>query len=324
MSLRTQRGSLLVITLWVIIILGALSVAIARHLSREIRLTKYRLAREQARVLARSGIYLAMRTLQQDAKDSNEAHDWLADDWALFPTTDSQADPTVWVVPLPGGGSHDTQRTSWVEIQMLDEERKLNINAASATQLDLLIHSPALAQAIVDYRDPDSDGGPAESSIETPPYYYPKNAPIAALEELRALHDMTDDVFSRLQEFTYGIPGADQRLMANINTASREVLQAVGLITLADQIVTFREEGHYFTKLNPTVEADVPPPFDPSTNTEFQNALNANRLTVASQVFLVKATGHVAVPPVHYHVEAVVQRSPDGADVPHIIAWREG
>ena len=43
-------------TLWLVTILSVLAVAIARYLSLEVRLTKYRLAREQAQALARSGI----------------------------------------------------------------------------------------------------------------------------------------------------------------------------------------------------------------------------------------------------------------------------
>ena len=92
--LRTREGSLLVITLWMVATLSVLAVATARYLSTEVRLTKLRLAREQAKTLARSGVYLAMERLKQDADgESDGKYDWLGDDWA-----------TEWKIASPPGG----------------------------------------------------------------------------------------------------------------------------------------------------------------------------------------------------------------------------
>jgi type II secretory pathway component PulK len=299
--MNRQRGSLLIITLWIVTILGALSVAVARYLSTEVRLTRYRLARQEARELARSGVYLAQRLIQEDIDDPQV--DWSEEPWAQ-PQTVS-----------PASGRH-------VTVVITDEERKLNINAASADQLEPLLGSLSLAQAVVDYADADT-AGPAESPVEAPPYF-PKNAPVAALEELRDLPDMTEEVFTALQQFTFAAPGASATLAVNINTATRDVLQAAGLPTLADAIVAFREQGHYLTSLTPDVVTEnpaVPPPFDPA-DPEFQNA--RSRLVVASQFFLVRATGSTTQPPVQHRIEAVIQRSTDStAPTPTIIAWRE-
>ena len=61
-------GSLLIITLWLVTILSVLAIAVARYLSVEVRLTKHRLASEEAKALARSGVYLAMQRLTQDGQ----------------------------------------------------------------------------------------------------------------------------------------------------------------------------------------------------------------------------------------------------------------
>lgn len=118
---RASAGSLLIVTLWIVTILGALSVAVARYLSTEVRLTRYRLARSEARELARSGVVFAQQLLQQDP--------------APEPQTVS-----------PSAGRRMT-------VTITDEERKLNVNTATPAQLSVLLGDDALAQAIADYAD---------------------------------------------------------------------------------------------------------------------------------------------------------------------------
>ena len=302
-----SRGSLLVMTLWVMVILGALAVAVGRQLSVEVRLARYRRAMDQAETLARSGVLLAMQRLQQDVQQMDEPYDWLDDDWAAMAVE----------------GLEEMGVTGRIAIAMEDAARRLDVNAASAAQLGAVMGSPAAAQEVVDYRDADTDG-PSESPVETAPYYYPKNGPVAAIEELRELPGMSQDLFAALQALTAAVPGSDPNPIVNINTASREVLQAVGLTGLADAIVLFREQGHYFTSLSPDVLTDdpsVPPPFDPA-DTEFQNARAT--LGVVSHVFTVQVTAVMESPAVRRSLTALIRRYPGGTELPRIVAWREG
>ena len=86
MSLK-RSGSLLIMTLWLVTILSLLAIAIARYPSLEIRLTKYRAARDQAAILARDGVNLAMQWLAEDAQEGEspeggsgkKQYDWLGD-----------------------------------------------------------------------------------------------------------------------------------------------------------------------------------------------------------------------------------------------------
>lgn len=318
-----RTGSLLVITLWLVTIITVLVVAIARYLSLEVRLTRYRLAREQARTLARSGVYLAMQRLEQDAREpepGGTACDWLGDDWASFAQEGSGRASAVWVIPFPADTGGATRFTGQVEIEMIDQERKLDVNAATPTQLEPLLRSSDAVDAIMDYRDPDSEGA-WEAPGGAPAYHHPKNGPVVTLEELRGIPGQTEETFERLGDFLFAVPQASPTLKVNINTAPREVLLAVGLPTLADEVLRFRAQGHYLTRLTPSVETEspaVPPPFDPA-NVEFLNA--KDRLDVASALFAVRATGKVQSPPAQHDVEAVIRRSPDGLQ---ILAWREG
>jgi len=305
--LRTQAGSLLIVTLWIVTILTVLVVAIARTLSLEVRLTKYSLAREQARALARSGVYLAMERLKRDVEPDNKSYDWLEDDWAGGVQQVSGTDP------------HAS-----VEIAIVDAERALDVNAATVDQLTQLSGSSDVAHALVDYRDQDQEG--AWEAVMEEHAYYPKNGPLIAPEELREIPGQTTETLEALEQFTVAVPEPAPRTKVNVNTASREVLRAVGLPRLAQEILQFRADGHYFTALAPTLVTEsptVPPPFDPAAP-EFLNAQPA--LQVYSDTFEIHATGRLNNPKVRYRINAVVKRTgcPTAAQTPCIVAWREG
>jgi len=323
--MRKHSGSLLIITLWLISILSVLAVAIGRALSLEVRLTNYQIAREQARALAHGGIYLALQRLAADLGE--DAYDWLEDDWARFPQADAQADPALWIVPARDEAADAGRSVSRVEILMRDEQRKLDLQTVPAATLGPLIASDEVAAAIVDYYDEDKDGVWEATVAE--PLYYPKDAPVVALEELLGVPGMTAEVFNRLRAVTFAVPDAAVTTV-NINTAEPEVLRAAGLPEgIAVGIVGFRQQGHYFTRLSPTVETDGPsPPFEPS-DTQFLNALP--RLTVSAELFTIMATGRSSRSRAVYRVEACVKRGVSGAPAVtlggksfRILSWREG
>ena len=137
MNAPRRAGSLLIMTLWMVAVLTVLSVTIARHLSLEIRLTKNRLALEQARILARNGVYLAMQRLSRDQQESDgRSYDWLGDDWAYIPPTHPDDDPTRWVVPFPADdGDTEMRFAGYLTVQIRDEERKLPLNTATPATL---------------------------------------------------------------------------------------------------------------------------------------------------------------------------------------------
>src|SRR3989338_1833318 len=93
-----QKGSLLVITLWLIAVLAMVAVALSRFLSTETRLMRYHGARAQARAWAEAGVRLAMHRLQEDTN----AYDGLGERWAT-PSPDDRAHPTSWEVSFPEG-----------------------------------------------------------------------------------------------------------------------------------------------------------------------------------------------------------------------------
>lgn len=315
-DLRWSQGSLLIVTLWIITLLSVFAIAVARHLSLELRLTKYHLARERAKVLARSGVFLALSQLAQDAQDAGHPYDTLGDRWALPQDA----------VPVEGG---QVQVTA-----VADEERKLDVNTATVAQLERLGLAAELAQAVVDYRDAED---PAEPRAVDPPYQ-PKDRAIVRLEELRDVPQLTAEAFAVLRERTSSA-GAEEALPLNINTVSAEVLQSIvgetlgGLpaVSVVTALVAARPgpDGEYGT-MDDCVITDLSgaaeqlaacTQLDPAAFTEL---LSGATFAVQSTTFRIQAEGAVDQPSVRYQVEAVVRRSSDAAEPVRVLSWMEG
>ncbi|MBI3997144.1 MAG: general secretion pathway protein GspK [Candidatus Omnitrophica bacterium] len=312
-TLRTRSGSLLVITLWVVTILSVLAVAIARYLAVEVRLAKYRLAREQAKALACSGIYLVMQQLAHDADPQNvpqpyEAYDWLGDDWAL-PRED-----------LHVAGGRITVRS------VVDEERLLNLNAATQEQLESLAGSSPAATAILAYRDANTSG---ETPVDEPPYYQ-KNTPIKAMEELADIPDIHDTDLAKLQQLTSVSTDAVMPPTVNINTVEGDVLIALGWPkAVVDPLVASRPgaDGVWGTpddrKITDATITDPAQELERFTGipaATWNPLLTTIKTVASSSVFRIQVEATAGSPPVRQRIDAIVKRAPDGGE---ILAWRE-
>lgn len=328
-----ERGSLLIISLWLITILSVLAVAIARHLSLDVRVAKYRLAREQAKAWARSGVFLAMQRLAKDAQApeaDGENYDWLGDEWAAFPQQDPNADPSVWIVPFPAEG-HPVERFSGsMHIHMTDEGRKMRLNVASKEQLAKLLNDETLAQAVIDARDePDP---PEDRSADTPPYFA-KNGLVAAPEELNDLPGMTSELYALLKSNVTPYHLAEP---ININTATPDALKAMGITDGTVQIIlhyragpdgeTAHEQDGVFTEAGLNIlnmlkdheGVDL-------TGTPDGNLLITGDFGVTSDAFTIRSEGVIQSPAVRVRLEAVVRRTgcSEGVSSPCVVAWRE-
>ena len=311
---RHQAGSLLVITLWIVTILATLAIAIGRYLSVEARLIKYRLARERAMALARSGVHLAVERLRQDRQ--KDAYDWLGDDWAR-----PEEDQDTWVVSLPGGEQAGEGARGRVEIRITDEERKLNLNEASSASLtNLLVQAQVpgaagLSSAVVDYRDPPQDG---EDWPESQLPYFAKNQPFAAIEELNDLPGMTPQAYDALASSTTCSTHPAAKL--NINTVTPEVLLALGVSAEGQsKLIEYRNRDHVFKDpqaLYNQLRDEVGLVADGEDINTLKN------LQVASQTFVIVSEGVVQAPSVRYRVRAIMERS--SGPEPTMLGWREG
>jgi len=344
-SRKSTRGSLLVVTLWMITILSILAVAIGRYLSIEVRLTKYRLAREQAQALAHSGVYLAQQRLADDIDQDapiHDTYDWLGDDWAVVSGNDS-TDPSPWIVQVSAASSLPGRAA----IRITDEERKMNLNTMKFdaqdpptdpffTGLISLVGSAELATRIVDYIDADEtraddpSGQAPENDSSTQPPYVAKNASLVAYEELWDIPGMTEEAFTALREHT-SIHYPKETAKLNLNTVEPTVLVTLGFPSdKIEALKRCREEGDVFDdtqNLVPKAGQCMA-----GLETREENILR-NNFGIESHAFTVVSEGIVSLsrgrtPPteVHVRVDAVIQRKecPEGLPSPCILAWREG
>jgi len=343
MNPLAQKGATSIIALWILAILTVLAVGFAYRMSLELKLSGYQLERLKATYLARTGINRAIYELERDTTLNCDA---LNEPWGNNPEAFREV--------LVGDGTY-TVSYSWTESEekerygLIDEERKININLASpqvlkglfsliAERISSPIDAAELAACVQDWRDPDSTesepNGAEEAyyqSLEEP--YHCKNGSFQTIEELLLVKGMTPEIFSAAQDLitVYG----DGKV--NINTASREVLEALGIgEELTDKILGFRrgednllgteDDGFFrvadysqikaalngFGELSPEELAQLP---------YLSYLISRGLISVNSSYYRINSVGMCSGGRVIKAITAVVQRTRKGE--PKIAFWHE-
>ncbi len=320
MALNNKRGSLMVITLWIVTLLSLFAVAMARYVSVELKLTRYRITKAQALAWARGGVYLAMEQL---ASDSTGPYDWIGDRWSSLPEETGTV-PAAQVFALPVSSKRD--EGSVMSIQTTDEERRMDVNTASLQTLNSLLQNPEAAQAIRDYIDAD-----AEPVLEEP-LYYSKNSPVSVPEELLDIPNM-NQAWPRVQSYLTAFMPSSQMPTVNINTAQREVLIALGVsASTADSLINARpgmdriwgtpddckatDAASAAKQLADCVFAGDQTLIDPVFS------LNNVKFSVASTTFRIHVDVALQAGKVRQSIEAIVRRG-DTDTKPVIVSWRQ-
>jgi type II secretory pathway component PulK len=177
-----QRGSVLIIVLWVSFGLVTLALYFANSMSFELRASDNRAAaREAEQAIAGAARYVSnvlaraeepatmpdLRTYRAEAVPVGDAMFW------LLGRSDRQS-----VLDVPTFG-------------LVDEASKLNVNTATLEMLEALPRmTPELAAAIIDWRDSDSNvtsstGAEDETYQRRTPAYRCKNGKFESVDELR-------------------------------------------------------------------------------------------------------------------------------------------
>ena len=213
MSMRRMRGAALLLVLWLIALLTALIGAFA--LTARVELL-------QGRVLGKGA------EAQEIARASIE--------YALVRVADTEP-ASHW---LPDGRTYRWDFAgSRVEISIVDETGKVDLNQADVTLLSALIKTVAgdsapaaqLAAAIIDWRDPDPLTQPS-GGAEDPDYaaaglpYGAKDAPFETVAEVEQVLGMTPGLYALLEPSLTLYSGRPQ---PDPNYAPAPVLVALGL-----------------------------------------------------------------------------------------------
>jgi len=224
--MRSARGVAFVLVLWVIalmsILLGAFSV-IARTENIQAR---HLFDTTAARYAAEAGLNRAVYELRNPD---------LLTRWV--------ADGRSYKFEFDGVG---------VEVKITDDSGKIDINVADAVMLKAMFvsagieerHAEELADAIIDWRDPDDLTGPhgAESSEYKSAglKYEPRNAPFETVSEVQQVLGMDYDVYHKIEKAITLYSGRSQ---PSAGYAPLEVLRALPGMTeeLAQMILQQRQ-----------------------------------------------------------------------------------
>ena len=227
-----SRGSILLIALWSIFLLSAFAVVLGYEVRQKLTLVSRLELREKSFFAAQAGVLKGIAELK---KEGPVAIVSLKDKWNNNPEFNG----------LSIGEAK-------ADIRIVDEERKININRADFTVLSKVFQSilkwdqtraAELAACVVDWRDADDaltlPAGSAETAYykELPHPYAAKNADFEVLDELLFVRGMDTCSYAKVMDYVtiYG------NGKVNINTASKEVLMALGLDEdISDKILAFR------------------------------------------------------------------------------------
>ncbi|MFA6636333.1 MAG: hypothetical protein WCV56_04435 [Candidatus Omnitrophota bacterium] len=239
---KRSKGSVLILVLWALVFLGLLTVGAGTIARQRIILSDNIEKRSELYSIVFSGAMVMI-----DALASSEGKD-------IFREEDLMD-----ILASRGGAFHPPVKLSkgsfeWGDTGLTDESGKINVNYADANTLRNVfgiaggldaVAAGKLAGNVIDWRDSDNvvHGGKSVAG-ESATYsrkgygYAPRNMPFVCLEELLLVDGMSPEVFLRLRGHIT-VFGSGR---VNVNTASSEVFEALGLSRdTADKILHFRE-----------------------------------------------------------------------------------
>lgn len=241
-----RRGSILVVVLWLLSLLAAMSVALGGATRQRATLLSRVETRAQLAGASLSAVEKAKGILGQDI---DLDFDSFTDVWAVNTELSRMTLADSCTIEYSAPWSSGVQGRSG----LLDEESKMPLNSAEPAMLARLIQTvipgfgsdraEEIAYSIVDWRDGDStfqspDHGAEDDTYEdfSPPYAA-KDAPFESYDELLLVRGMDRAIFDQIRPFVTPFGGG----AVNVNTARKEVLGSLGLPQGAvDKILKYR------------------------------------------------------------------------------------
>lgn len=223
-----QRGIALVLVLWVTVLLSVIVGSFTLVSRVETLQARNQLDVTRAYFAAEAGLHRAVMALSARNPDQG------------------------WV---PDGRAYEMAfGDAEVEIRVVDESGRIDLNAAQQQQLIDLFESAdvdtrdaeALADAVLDWRDPDDlvrPLGAEDRDYESAGYEYgSKDAPFDTIEELQQVIGMNYELYRRVEPAVTVYSGRSE---VNLNMAPREVLLAQPGVDpeLVDRYVAEREQA---------------------------------------------------------------------------------
>lgn len=328
----SERGAILLISLWILLLLTLLAFGLTYRISLEMRLADYDRERSELFYLLHGALHQASATLGLDDPEV----DSLQDPWAM-PSTSLADDPDS---PISlGEGSF--------QFTIEDEFSRINLNTATAEALSRIEGMESEVLRCLRFWRGDQDLDP--SFVEGERAYYRslprpierEPAPLQTLEELLLVRGMTPSLYETLQSLGT-VYGAGK---ANLNTASKAALVVLGLEeSIAERLLLYRlgedgepatEDDRPFMGLEELSDADLFEAMDLASDEQmkFNSFLSSHEsvLTLRSDHFRIRAkalspglpgmTARAGKTGMTKELTAVLQRIAGGAAV--IKYWHE-
>lgn len=346
-SMRNKKGSILLISSWVLLILVVLAIGLGHRSSIALRLSAYQRDSLKASYLAKAGINQAILQLKEDASFSYNS---LKSIWStgVDPLTSEALFENVEI--REGSGEKFTVRYPYDDenyLCMMDEERKININKVvdpafqPIGQLILrklfdfagVTDADALKNLVVKWIDPAPDND------EDPDKIF-KNSDLKAAEELLPILEFfykdesspflkAKEIYGKIKDLitVYG------NGKVNINTASEET-SGILINSCIDElinngVITVRPDSQNLVHLISTARKDNPfkdsgalsASVSTNLSSEEKNVLNKliEIITFKSDNFRINSTGEITGKSISKTITCVFSRYPANA----IIYWHE-
>ncbi len=237
--MRSDRGGILIVTFWTLLVLSVLASGIAFRLSMDMRLSRYFLEGLRAQEIAMAGVYRAMEMLSNDEDD----YDSLYECGIRMKASRKPQDFFNKISLGEGNFTLEYKQDGHVFSGFSDEDRKINLNTAGENVLISLLTvigevkdpfaARDMAVFILDWRDADHVNRSQKSAEDDyyrslPQGYDCADRPFRTTEELLLVKDMTQEIYDKISEYIT-VYGEESVFKINLNTASIPVLHVIGV-----------------------------------------------------------------------------------------------
>lgn len=300
---RFRRGGILIISLWLLFLLAFFSTITAGLIKQKLIIAQRIDKGIKSYAASLAAIEMSKAVVGQIDEKSrlSSSYRWYNDERIFKHTSLGE---TFYNVAY----TLKTESGSRIIYGLIDCERKINLNIASQEVLVRLFEqagimdAKSIAASIIDWRDKDSeitDAGAENAYYNTlKDPYNARNAALKSIYELLLVHGMSAQAFAAIQEHITVYGGGT----VNVNTASREVLLALGLEhPLVAKIIAYRNgsDRELFTdddrtfadpsRIIPELEAFTQ--LSSEEESQLQDALKCNTLGTEAAYFEIQAAG---------------------------------